>query len=82
LPVEPTQHLHVEREQARAFLQIVLDGIDADKRAVFVLYEMEELEMNEIAEALGVPIQTAYSRLHAARKVVASSFARRDRRTG
>ena len=47
-----------------------LDTLDDDKRATFVLYEIEELSMAEVAEALGCPLQTAYSRLHAARKIV------------
>ena len=57
-------------KQARATLDRILDQLDDDKRSVFVLYEIEELTMAEVAEALGCPLQTAYSRLHAARKVV------------
>jgi RNA polymerase sigma-70 factor, ECF subfamily len=53
--------------QARATLDRLLDTLDDDKRAVFVLYEIEELPMNEVAQVVGCPLQTAYSRLHAAR---------------
>jgi len=56
--------------QARDILDRILARLDDDKRAVFVLYEIEELPMNEVAEALECPLQTAYSRLHAARKRV------------
>lgn len=66
-----------EREQARALLDAALAELDEDKRAVFVLYEIGELEMKDVAEALGCPIQTAYSRLHAARKRVEESIRRR-----
>jgi len=62
--------------QARATLDHILDELDDDKRSVFVLYEIEELTMAEVAEALGCPLQTAYSRLHAARKVVEAGVAR------
>ena len=66
----PTQHEDLARSEARALLQGLLHFLDADKRAVFVLYEIEELSMKEIAEAIGCPLQTAYSRLHAARKLI------------
>ncbi|MBX3192297.1 MAG: RNA polymerase sigma factor [Labilithrix sp.] len=64
-----------ERE-ALALLDKALDELDDDKRAVFVLYEVEGLEMPEVAEALSCPVQTAYSRLHAARKDVEKSMRR------
>ncbi|HET9931942.1 MAG TPA: RNA polymerase sigma factor [Polyangiaceae bacterium] len=51
-----------------------LDGLDEDKRAAFVLYEIEELTVREVAEAMGCPLQTAYSRLHAARAHMKEHF--------
>jgi RNA polymerase sigma-70 factor (ECF subfamily) len=65
-----SQHEELELKQARRALRAGLDALDEDKRAVFVLYEIEELPMTEVAEAVGCPLQTAYSRLHAARKIV------------
>jgi RNA polymerase sigma-70 factor, ECF subfamily len=73
---EGGQHDAVALRQARAALDRILDTLDDDKRAVFVLYEIEELTMAEVAEALGCPLQTAYSRLHAARKIVEAGVAR------
>ena len=67
---EGWQHDAVALRQARATLDKILDTLDDDKRATFVLYEIEELSMAEVAEALSCPLQTAYSRLHAARKIV------------
>ena len=75
-PQEGAQHDTVALKQARATLDRILDELDDDKRAVFVLYEIEELTMAEVAEAIGCPLQTAYSRLHAARKVVEAGVAR------
>lgn len=72
--VAATQTIAVERRQARALLDTALDLLDEDKRAVFVLYEVEELTMSEVAEAVGCPLQTAYSRLHAARRIVKESL--------
>ncbi len=53
----------------------VLGQLDEDKRAAFVLYEIEELTLREVSEALECPLQTAYSRLDAARKHVQRAFA-------
>lgn len=63
----------IESNELRAIFNAVLERLDDDKRAVFVLYEIEELEMKEIAQAVGCPLQTAYSRLHAARRLVAEA---------
>lgn len=63
-------------EAARAWhkLASVLDAMDVEKRQVFVLYELEAIPMQEITAILDCPLQTAYSRLHAARKLVLSAF--------
>jgi RNA polymerase sigma-70 factor, ECF subfamily len=81
LSVEPRQEDAVSIRQARAELHRILDGLDDDKRAVFVLYEIEELAMSEVAAALGCPLQTAYSRLHAARREVEAAVERLQART-
>ena len=67
----------IERRQARAMLREALDELDDDKRAVFVLYEIEGLGMKEVAAAVGCPLQTAYSRLHAGRDRVKAAMAAR-----
>lgn len=54
-----------------------LDSLDDDKREAFVLYEIEELPLREVAETLGCPLQTAYSRLQAARALVRKDFVER-----
>jgi len=62
----------VSRVRARELLLEALDSLDADKRAVFVLYEIDQLPMQEVAESCGCPVKTAYSRLYAARKELAT----------
>jgi RNA polymerase sigma-70 factor (ECF subfamily) len=69
-------HDALAAREARATLDRLLDQLDDDKRAVFVLYEIEELPMNEVAKAVGCPLQTAYSRLHAARTKMAEASRR------
>ncbi len=74
--VDASQEDDVALREARALLDRVLDGLDDDKRAAFVLYEIEELPLREIASALGCPLQTAYSRLQAARREVEDALHR------
>ena len=68
--VEPNQESELSHADTKRLLASLLDRLDEDKRAVFVLYELEELPMKEVAEVVGCPLQTAYSRLHAARSIV------------
>jgi RNA polymerase sigma-70 factor (ECF subfamily) len=56
-----------DRHRARALLDEVLDGMPLDLRAVFVLFELEELPTAEIASLVGVPVGTVASRLRRAR---------------
>ena len=68
----PNQPGDLEAQRMRSLLLDVLDELPREQREVFVLYEVEELTMREVAEALSCPLQTAYSRLHAARARVRS----------
>lgn len=54
----------------------LLGQLDARKREVLVLAELEEMTMPEIAEAIGIPLNTAYSRLRAARQEFNEAFLR------
>ncbi len=54
--------------EARAQLAAILDTLDPDRRAVFVMFEIDGVPCDEIAALSGVPVGTVYSRLHAARK--------------
>jgi len=57
-----------ERRDAVRILDGLLDRMDSDKREVFVLAEIEQLSSVEIAEVLGVNVNTIYSRLRVARQ--------------
>jgi len=74
--VAPEQPEQLDRRAARELLDRLLDKLDPKQRAAFVLYEIEQLPMTEVAEALDCPLQTAYSRLHAARKQVQAAAER------
>ena len=68
--IPPNQQRDLELRDLREMLLAVLEELPAEQRDVFVLYEIEELTMREVAEALSCPLQTAYSRLNAARERV------------
>src|SRR5262249_7385227 len=72
--MDPTPHPTPEKSPPPEQLEHVIALLDEDKRAVFVLYEIEELTLQEVADAIGCPLQTAYSRLVAARRVVESAM--------
>jgi RNA polymerase sigma-70 factor (ECF subfamily) len=60
----------LEQRDELAAVMRALEQLDADKREVFVLYELLELSMNEVAARVGCPLKTAFSRLYAARRMV------------
>jgi RNA polymerase sigma-70 factor (ECF subfamily) len=65
----------VHRQELR-FLDDALGELPAAQREVFVLFEIEELDMTEVAQAVGCPLFTAYSRLRGARKAIGARMAR------
>jgi RNA polymerase sigma-70 factor (ECF subfamily) len=70
----PNQYEALERQQGSLQLQALLNILDDDKREAFVLYELEELSMKEVAAICDCPLQTAYSRLHAARRLLLEAY--------
>ena len=72
--IEAPQERTVEARARLARLQAALDTLDPDRRAIFVLYEVEGLAMREVVEIVGCPLQTGYSRLASARKAVRAAL--------
>lgn len=66
--------------QARARLHAALDLMDLDKRAIFVMFELDEMSCETIADMLSIPLGTVYSRLHAARKAFEQALSRLEAR--
>lgn len=73
-PVSSTPFEEVAAVRLQSDLLAALDQLDENRRAAFVLYEIEGLTLREVAEALECPLQTAYSRLEAARAHVRKAF--------
>ncbi|MBZ5711899.1 RNA polymerase sigma factor [Nannocystis pusilla] len=65
----------VVRREARRRLAEFLDGLDDDRRAVFVLHLYEEMSAPEIAQTLGVNVNTVYSRIRLVREQFDRTFA-------
>ncbi|MGH7434422.1 MAG: RNA polymerase sigma factor [Polyangiaceae bacterium] len=63
----PAADERLEADDERRLVLAALDAIDLDRRAVFVLFEIDRVPMDRIAASLGVPVNTAYSRLRVAR---------------
>jgi RNA polymerase sigma-70 factor (ECF subfamily) len=66
----------VERRQAREIVEAILDRMSLEQRAVFVLFELEGMSGDEIAEALEVPVGTVRSRLRLARGIFSACVER------
>jgi RNA polymerase sigma-70 factor (ECF subfamily) len=83
-PVDPAPSAIERLIQLEMFelAQAALETLELGRRAVFILHELDEVPMPEIARALGLPLNTAYSRLRLARKQFAASVQRLRRRRG
>jgi RNA polymerase sigma-70 factor (ECF subfamily) len=77
-PAEQEEDL--DRRRDLAWLDEELDRLDGPRREVFVLHVIEQVPMAEVAAAVGCPLQTAYSRLYAAKRDVAAAARREQAR--
>jgi RNA polymerase sigma-70 factor (ECF subfamily) len=71
-----SQELAVEQAEWRSALGALLSQLDEKQREAFVLFEIQQLSMQEVAEALGCPLKTAYFRHKSARERVLEAFKR------
>ena len=67
-PHDPSQEELTDQLRARALMDRVLSEMPSDLREVFVLFELEELAVVEVADLLSIPIGTVGSRLRRARE--------------
>jgi len=65
---EPTPHAHAEAAEVIDVIQSYSSSLDPERRAVFVLALLEELPAPEVAQALGIPVNTVYSRVRSLRE--------------
>jgi RNA polymerase sigma-70 factor (ECF subfamily) len=76
--VQPAQEGEVWIRRAHQLLLQALEVLDEEQRAVFVLFEVEQFTMDQIAASLNCPTSTCYARLYAARSKVQAQLRRRE----
>lgn len=74
----PSPEEQLEQRRARQLLEWVLERMPLELRVVFVLFELEGLEVRDIAALHEIPLGTASSRLRRAREEF-SAVAKRAR---
>jgi RNA polymerase sigma-70 factor (ECF subfamily) len=70
----------IEEAEARARLLAALGSVKADARRLLTSFLLEGQTCQDIADDLGVPVGTVYSRLHKARKALARAASAQSRR--
>jgi RNA polymerase sigma-70 factor, ECF subfamily len=78
-PQPPSPLELAEQSDQVRLLWSLLDKLDPPKREVFVMAELDELSVPEIALAIEVPVNTVYSRLRIARQELEEALARHHR---
>ena len=72
----PLADANLETKQKQALLLAALERVELDRRAVLILADVEGESVPTIAEALQIPLNTAYSRLRLAREELGRALAR------
>ena len=62
-----SEQLFIEREESKLVYR-ALDALTDEKRVVFTMFEIDERSAVDIAAELGIPQNTVFSRLRAARE--------------
>ena len=73
---EPSPERQLVTARQAKQLERILDAMPLEYRVVFVMFEIEGLSSEQIAESVGAPLGTVYSRLYRARKRFAQALAR------
>lgn len=76
---EPSCERDVQAHERLRLAQLALSGLGEEKREVFVFAQIEAMSAPEIAEITGLPVNTVYSRLRAARAAFAANVERAQR---
>ncbi len=81
LTEQPTPEQLAEQSEEAKLLWSLVSTLDAPKREVFVLAELEEMSAPEIAALTKVPLNTVYSRLRVAHRELEEALKRHNART-
>lgn len=77
MPVDPspTPDESILKAESTAHIRAAMDALPGDMRTVLVLYSLEGLGYEEIAQTLGISVGTVKSRLNRARQKIAKYLA-------
>lgn len=75
-------HERLLQRDRRALIDEALESLEPERRAVFVMHELEGLPAADIAQAMGIPVATAYSRLRVGREEFTAAVRRIQLRRG
>jgi RNA polymerase sigma-70 factor (ECF subfamily) len=75
-PCDARIERQLEQHERLALAHRALSALDDDKREIFVLAQVEQMSAPEIAEVTGLPVNTVYSRVRAARLAFSAQVAR------
>ena len=64
---DPGPHERAADAEAAAFVEAFVSGLDDKRRDIFTLAVLEDMTIPEVASALSIPVNTAYTRLRAVR---------------
>ncbi len=78
----PLADAEIEAKEAQALVLAALERVDLSRRAVLILADLEGEPIPVIAEALQIPLNTAYSRLRLAREEFERAVTRLCRKHG
>lgn len=78
--LRPEVEARLEQRDAWRTLWAALEHLEFDRRTVVVMHELHELSIPDVAEALGIPLGTAYSRLRLGRIDLTSAVRKQQRK--
>ena len=67
-PPTTTPEQQAQQREAAHIVAVFLDTLDEDQRMAFYLMDVQQMTAPEVAEALGVNVNTVYSRVRLARR--------------
>jgi RNA polymerase sigma-70 factor (ECF subfamily) len=82
IDARPIADEQLSANEARSLVLAALEAIELDRRSVLVLHDIEGVVIPEIAHSLGIPVNSAYTRLRLAREDFKAAVQRLRARRG
>lgn len=62
------------QQEGRSLILRAIDLLSTERKPIFIMHELDGIAVPDIADALGIPLNTAYSRLRLARQDFATAI--------